>query len=107
MSDEQSVTRTITSSDRLAAEMMSAIDEIASRIPRFEIPHTTTAPHVRGARTIPEEAIVSMIAAVEDSPQLQAVGTFDVGNALAMLQFNQAFRQVVNRVNSFASSLIF
>ena len=100
-------TPTITASDRLAAELLEAIDALAARIPRLQPPHPSTAAQVRGARTIPDEAILSMIAAVEETPQLQSLGTFDVDEARATLQFNHAFRQVVDRLEMLTTSLVY
>ena len=106
MTDEPH-TPTTTASDLLAAEIIAAIEAIAARIARLEGPHPSTAPRVRGARTIPDAAIISMIAAVEREPQLQALGTFDGDNARAMLQFNHAFDHVLDRLNMLTASLSF
>jgi len=40
----------VTASQRLASEIIEAIDALSERIPRLEIPHRLTAPHARGAR---------------------------------------------------------
>jgi len=98
---------TTTASELLAAEIIAAIEAIAARIARLEGPHPLTAPRVRGARTISDDAVVSMIAIVEGEPQLQALGTFDQDNARAMLQFNHAFDRVMDRLNMLTASLSF
>jgi hypothetical protein len=107
MDDELESTPTTTPSDSLAAEILDAIEAIAGRIPRLEMPHPMTAGSVRGGRTVPDEAILSMIAAVEDAPQLQTLGTFNVDNAREMLQFNHAFRPVIDRLNLLTASISF
>jgi hypothetical protein len=99
------LTPTITASDRLAAEIAEAIDAIAERIPRLERPHPSSASRVRGARTVSREFIESMIAAVESQPELRAVNTFDVDEARQMLQFNDAFRHVVDRLAALTASV--
>ena len=100
-------TPTITPADRLASEILDAIEAIAGRIAVLQIPHSTTAPHVRGGRTVSNDAIISMIAAVEAEPRLQQLGTFDVDDARAMLQFNHAFDPVMDRLNLLTASLSF
>ena len=93
-------TPTITASDRLAAEIANAIDAIAGRIP-----HPSSASRVRGARTVSRDFIESIIAAVESQPELGAVNTFDVDEAREMLQFNDAFRHVVDRLEALTASV--
>jgi hypothetical protein len=95
-------TPTITASDRLAGEIAEAI---AGRIPRLARPHPSTASRVGGARTVSREFIESMIAAVESQPELRAVNTFDVDEAREMLQFNDAFRHVVDRLEALTASV--
>jgi hypothetical protein len=98
-------TPTITASDRLAAEIAEAIDALAERIPRLERPHPSSASRVRGARTVSREFIESMMAMVESQPELQAVNTFDVDEAREMLQFTDAFRHVVDRIDALKASV--
>src|SRR5712691_9388099 len=98
-------TPTITASERLCAELGEAIDAIAGQIPRLERSHRSNASQVRGARTVSREFIESMIAAVEDREELRAVGTFDAGEAREMLQFNDAFRHVLDRLRALTASI--
>ena len=46
-----------------------------------------------------------MIAAIEDRPELTALGTFDVDEAREMLQFNDAFRHIVDQLTALARSV--
>ena len=96
---------TVTASDQLAGEILQAIDALAAMIPQLRGPHPSTASHVRGARTVSREFIESMIAAAEDSPDIQALDSFDAGEAREMLQFNAAFRHVVDRLNMLVASV--
>ncbi len=98
---------TVTASDLLAADIVQAIDDLAARIPRLQRPHSKTAPQVRGGRTVPDEAILSMIAGVEAEPALQQLGTFDTDSARALLQFSFAFGPVLDRLNGLAAALSF
>jgi hypothetical protein len=103
----ESPTPTVTSADIVAEGVFELIEAIAARIPGLEAPHTTTRPGVRSARTVSREAVLSMIAAVEDQPVLQALGTFDVDEARAMLQFNGALRAVLLRLRDLTDRLSF
>jgi len=96
---------TITTAERLANEIADAIEAIAARIPQLEAPHPSTATSVRGARTVSREFIVSMIAAVEATPALQTVGTFDTEEARATLQFIDAFRPIADRLAALLASI--
>ena len=107
MDDKLEPNPTVTASERLAAELMDIVEMIAGRIPGLEGPHPATAPHVRGGRTVPEAAVISMIAAVESEPRLQQLGTFDVDAAREMLQFNGAFRHLIDRLNALVASVSF
>ena len=98
---------TITSAALLAAEIFEAIEGIIARIGRLESAHPMTAPFVRGGRTVSDDAIISMIAAVQQEPVLAQLGTFDVDDARAMMQFNESFRHVLDRINALASSVSF
>lgn len=98
---------TVTAQEKLAAEIIEAIEAIAARIPRLEAPHPSTAAHVRGARTVSREFLASMIAAVEDRPELRGVGTFDVDEARDTLQFLDAFRPVADRVAALLASITY
>jgi len=89
----------------LANEIAEAIEAIAARIPQLEAPHPSTAPGVRGARTVSREFIVSMITAVEATPELQSVGTFDTQKARATLQFIDAFRPIADRLAALLASV--
>ena len=96
---------TITASESLADEIRQAIDALAGRIPRLALPHPTTAPHVRGAHTVSRTFLESMIAAVEQSAELRAIETFDVDEARETLQFNDAFRHVVDHLNTLVAAI--
>lgn len=98
---------TVTSADLVAESVFELIEAIAARIPGLETPHMTTRPGVRSARTVSREAVLSMIAAVEDQRVLQALGTFDVNEARAMLQFNAALRPVLRRLQDLTDRLSF
>ena len=88
---------TVTAAERLAA-VLEAIDAIAGRMSWLEAPHRSTAAHARGARTVSRQFITAMVAAVEVSPELRKLGTFDTDAAVAVLQLVDAFRPVTQRL---------
>jgi hypothetical protein len=98
-------TPTITAAEQLAATIVEQIESLAAQIPRLEPPHRSTADRVRAANSVSPDFIQSMIAAVEARPELQRLGTFDVNDAREMLQFNDAFRSVVDCVSLLLSSI--
>ncbi len=107
VSTDEIPTPTVTKADIIAESVFELIEAIAARIPDLEAPHATTRPAVRSARTVSREAIMSMIAAVENQPMLQRLGTFDVDEARAMLQFNFALRTVLLRLQHLTASISF
>ena len=98
-------TPTVTNAERIADGVMALLAAIRERIPDLETPHPKTAPHVRGSRTVSREAVNTMIAAVEQRPELQALNTFDVDDARFMLQFNAAMTPVLEEVGRLQKSL--
>jgi hypothetical protein len=78
---------------------------LAARIPHLEPPHPSTANRARAANSVSRDFIVSTMAMVEASPELQRIGTFDVDEARGMLQFNDAFRPVADRLAILLSSV--
>lgn len=100
-------TPTVTNADRMADAVLELLAAIRERIPELETPHPKTAGHVRGARTVSKEAIRSMIAAVEQRPELKALNTFDVDEAHATLQFNAAMRPVVDEIQGLLRSVTY
>ena len=90
--------------DRLAALIINVMDKIAERM-ELESPHPSSAKKVRGARMVPRDFIVDMIAAVETMPEFQAIGTFDAAEARAMLEFSDANRPVAERLSRLLASI--
>jgi hypothetical protein len=100
-------TPTLTHYDQLAAQLNTTITGLIAQIPRFESGHPTTVGFVKGKRSIPSNFIATVLAAVEANPDLQRVEKFDVVEARDTLQFLEAFRPLVDRVDAFARDLKF
>ena len=81
----------------LATSVVAAIDIIAAIIPDLRIPHPATAKKVRGARTVPREAVVSIVAMVEAWPRLLA-NMMDTARAREVLDFDHNFRVLDERI---------
>src|ERR1041385_2550255 len=99
------VTPTITHYQQVAAEFMAALDEIAKIIPKLEAAHVSTANLVRSRLNVPNEFLATVTAAVEQTPELQAIQKLDVNAAHDTLQFLEAFRPVRDKVDAFAKNL--
>lgn len=98
-------TPTITHYQQVAAEFMSALDEIAQIIPKLEAIHVSTANLVRSRLNVPNEFLATVTAAVEQVPELQAINKLDVNAARDTIQFLEAFRPVRDKVDAFAKNL--
>ncbi len=98
-------TPTITHYQQVAAEFMSALDEISQIIPKLEAIHVSTANLVRSRLNVPNEFLATVTAAVEQVPELQAIQKLDVNAARDTLQFLEAFRPVRDKVDAFAKNL--
>lgn len=98
-------TPTITHYQQVAAEFMSALDEIAQIIPKLEAIHVSTANLVRSRLNVPNEFLATVTAAVEQVAELQAINKLDVNAARDTIQFLEAFRPVRDKVDAFAKNL--
>jgi len=98
-------TPTVTHYQQVAAQVGAALHEALSRIASFEAPHPSTLRVVRTHRIIPTEFIATAIAVVEATPELQSVRKFDVDEARDVLQFIDAFRPIVDLIDSLARDL--
>jgi hypothetical protein len=98
-------TPTVTHYQQVAAEFMSALDEISQIIPKLEAIHVSTANLVRSRLNVPNEFLATVTAAVEQVPELQAIQKLDVNAAHDTLQFLEAFRPVRDKVDAFAKNL--
>jgi hypothetical protein len=84
--------------DELTTKVVAALDVIAAIIPDLRKPHPATAKKVRGARTVPREAVVSIIAMVEASETLQNMKVMDTARAHEVVQSRDDFRVLAERL---------
>jgi len=97
---------TVTHYQQLASEVSATIATAMSQIAPLEAPHPTTRDFVRANASVDSNFIVSVIAAVESTPELQGT-KFDVTEARDMLQFADAFRPVLDQIDVLGRSLKF
>lgn len=97
----------VTPAERRAAVVSKVLDTAAARIPGLTAPHKETSRSMRGHRTVPRRFIRSMMAAVDAAEQLQAEGMLDVDEAEAALQFEAAFRPLVDKIALLLNSLTY
>jgi hypothetical protein len=98
---------TTTRYQEIAAQFMSGLDALTALLPKLEAEHGTTINAVKGHLTVPNVFLASTIAAVEQTPDLQAFQDLDVVAGHDVLQFIEAFRPVANKVNALGRSLEF
>jgi len=85
--------------DELTTKIIAALDMIAALVPDLRKPHPATAKKVRGARTVPREAVSSIIAMVEASPMLQRILPMKVDRAHEVLDSTDAYRLLGERLD--------
>jgi hypothetical protein len=98
-------TPTVTYYQQLAAEFTTELDQIATIIPKLEAQHVSTVKFVRAHLNVPTEFLATVVAAVEQTPELQGVNDLEVSQARDTLQFLEAFRPVLDKVTAFARNL--
>lgn len=82
----------------LATKIIVALDFIAALIPDLRTPHPATAKKVRGARTVPREAVIAIVAMVESSLDLRNTGILDTERAREVLEHDYGFHILDERI---------
>ncbi|HYO75719.1 MAG TPA: hypothetical protein VE010_04590 [Thermoanaerobaculia bacterium] len=104
---DAAVMPTVTHHQMLADEIIRDLDAIAAKIAGLERRHPSTANFVRAHANVPIEFLATAAAAVEQTPELEAVRRFDVNEARDTLQFIDAYRPVVDKMLDLGRSLKF
>jgi len=100
-------TPTTTYFQQVADDFIHDLDRIVAALPALSTAHPTTAKFVRGHQTIPPEFLAAVVAAVEQTPVLQATQKFDTVAGRNALQMLEAFTPLVNRVAALHDALLF
>jgi hypothetical protein len=98
---------TTTRYQELANQFSAQLDELLAIIPNMEASHVSIATFVRSHLNVPTEFLATAIAAVEQTPELDAVGKLNVVAARDTLQFIEAFRPIHDKIVSVANRLKF
>ena len=102
---ETAVTPTITYFQQLATDFMKQMDVMTAAIPDVEEKHPSTAKFVHGHQNVPDAFIVSAVATMEQTPSLHGVDGLDPVVSRSDLQFNDAFKQVVDKLTALRNAL--
>src|SRR4051794_5267038 len=98
-------TSALTLAERRAVVVRKILKEAAKRIPGLKAPHKPTARKLTGHRTVPKKFIQGIIFAADLSEQLRAISKFDVDEARAALEFQDAFRPVADQLALILASI--
>ncbi len=98
---------TITNAERAAARVRVILNAAALRVPGLKAPHAKTSKRISGHRTVPRKFIRTTIAATDALEELRNTGTFDPDEAQAALQFESAFRPIVDQLAALLASLTY
>lgn len=77
--------------EEVSTKVVAALELLAALIPDLRMPHPATAAEVRGARTVSREAILSIVAMVESSHELQGMHLLNTGRAHEVLEFDDGY----------------
>jgi hypothetical protein len=85
--------------DEVSTKIIAAIDVIASLIPDLRTPHPRTEKKVRGARTVPREAVLAVIAMVESSSLIRSMKLFDPEHGREVVELDDGYRLLDERLD--------
>ena len=103
----EEVAPVVTRAQEIAADLLEAVDALEASIPGLERAHPLKRRRVLAQRTVPRDFIASMAAAVEQSEELQRLGSFDVEEARAALRFEEVLGPVADRIAALLANVIF
>jgi hypothetical protein len=99
------VSPTLTHYQQVADQADLLIDGVMAALPKLELPHPTTVRFVNGHKNVPMSFIEKVVAAVARREQLRILNKLDVTFARDMLQLDEAYRPVVDKLFHFAFGL--
>lgn len=98
LADEENRTVVPVSVAELTTKMVTVLDLVAALIPDLRKPHPATKKKVRGARTVPRDAIVAILAMVESCRVLQQPQLLDTRRTHEVLEFDDGYRVLDARI---------
>ena len=102
---ETTATPTVTYFQQLANDWIKALDTLSATVADIEEKHPSTAKFVHGHQNVPDAFIVSAVATMEQTPSLHGVDGLDPVVSRSDLQFNDAFKQVVDKLTALRNAL--
>ena len=84
--------------EELTTTVIAALDVIEAIIPDLRTPHPATKGKVRGARTVPREAVASIVAMVEAFRGIIGEHLLDTERAREVLQHDEGFHILDERL---------
>jgi hypothetical protein len=93
--------------EQRARIVKQALKAAADRVPGLKAPHAKTARQISGHRTVPRKFVQSLSAVVDRTEDLRDLSKFDTSEARAVLQFEEAFRSVIDQVAILLASLTY
>lgn len=96
-----------TAFDQMASQASTKLVELGAIIPAFEPRRSDTTQFVKKYSSFSNEAIRSMIAAIEVHPIVNSSNLFNVEKARATLQYLDAFRPFVDQTGEFEANVRF
>ena len=98
LTNEETATLAPVTVAEVSTKIVAAIDLIASLIPDLRTPHPRTEKKVRGARTVPREAVLAIIAMVESSSVMQSMNLFDPEHGREVVELDDGYRLLDERL---------
>ena len=93
--------------DDLAEQFIKGFDALTAILPPVEVKHTTNETFVNTHLNVPDDFVITVNGAVEQSDELMGVKTFDPATVRDRLQYNAAIRPVADKIIAYGLSLIF
>jgi hypothetical protein len=93
--------------DDLAEQFIKGFDTLTAILPPVEVKHTTNEIFVKTHQNVPDDFVITVNGAVEQSDELMGVKTFDPATVRDRLQYNAAIRPVADKIIAYGLSLMF
>jgi hypothetical protein len=91
----------------IAEQITTAVNQAFAALASLEAPHSSTRDFVRGHQSIPNTFIRTVITTVQERPELQSLNKFNAAEGRDAMQFVDAIRGLVNRLEALAQVLRF
>jgi hypothetical protein len=97
----------LTHYQQLAGDYIKALEQMAVILPQLEEAQVAVAKYTRGQLAYSEQFCATVIGAVEQTPELRAIGKLDPAAARNILQFLEGFKPVLDKGAAFVKNVQF